>query len=94
MNRDRSYYRKMRAKHILRKRKIAAQSSNWFYSCDGKFSKGKVHCSCAFCSPKTRNKGYRRYRYGNYNPSLFYKSSDLKKIQHMKDDYVDFLKNL
>lgn len=47
MNRDRNYYRKMRAKHIIRKKRIidGLYHGSW-YKHDGMFSKGKIHCSC------------------------------------------------
>lgn len=59
------------------------------------YSKNKIHCSCPECSPKTRNKGYRRrHKHGNYNRAINYKSSDLRR-QLMMDDqekefYIDF----
>ena len=48
MNRDRSYYRKMRAKHIRRKKRIAHLNfgNGWGYEYDGMYNKGKIHCSC------------------------------------------------
>ena len=56
-NRSRAYYRKMRAKHIHRKKKIAKLYYGWgYYRIDGKYSKGKIHCSCPMCSEKTKNK--------------------------------------
>ena len=62
MNRSRDYYRKMRAKHIKRKKNIV---HNWkwggdnpqYYQHDGMYSKNKIHCSCALCSEKARNGG-------------------------------------
>lgn len=61
MNRTRDYYRKMRAKHIKRKKTIVL---NWrwygdfpYYKHDGMFSKNKIHCSCPLCSEKARNNG-------------------------------------
>lgn len=53
MKRDKAYYRRMRAKHIRRKKKIAnAVCRNWWYSHDGMYSKNKVHCSCRMCRGK------------------------------------------
>jgi hypothetical protein len=49
----------------------------------GYLNKGKIHCSCAICSTKTRNKGKRRRLHGNYDPSINYKISDLRKKQKM-----------
>ena len=62
-------------------------SPHWYVNHRGKLDKGKIHCSCAMCSAKTRNKGSRIKLYGNYSPSLNYKISDLKKIEKM--DYED-----
>lgn len=54
------------------------------------YSKNKIHCSCPICSPKTRNKGKRRYRDGNYSRSLHYKASDLRKLIAMDMDESDY----
>ena len=57
--RTRAYTRKMRAKHIVCKKRIARnrriREEIPYYNFDGKFSKGKVHCSCCLC----RGKDYR-----------------------------------
>lgn len=56
MARDRSYYRRMRAKHIRRKKRIASNKlydhGMYYYPFDGMYSKGKVHCSCYICNSK------------------------------------------
>ena len=59
MGRTRAFTRKMRAKHIKRKKRIV---SNWhwygeheFYRHDGMFSKNKIHCSCKMCRSKDYN---------------------------------------
>ena len=62
MNRSRDYYRKMRAKHIKRKKAIVHNWKWWgdnpqYYKHDGMYSKNKIHCSCALCSEKARNGG-------------------------------------
>lgn len=49
----------------------------------GQLNKGKIHCSCAICSTKTKNKGKRRHLHGNYAPNINYKFSDLRKIEKM-----------
>lgn len=41
------------------------------------------------CSSKTRNKGNRRKKSGNYSDSINYKVSDLKKIYAMKNDLIE-----
>lgn len=55
MNRPRDYYRKMRAKHIKRKKEIVSHWNGFedgLYKYDGKYSKNKIHCSCPLCSSK------------------------------------------
>ena len=53
MKRDSAYYRRMRAKHIRRKKRIAtAVCRHWWYPHDGMYSKNKVHCSCRMCRGK------------------------------------------
>ena len=59
MSRTRAYTRKMRAKHIKRKKRIT--SHYWsadtypYYPHDGMYSKGKIHCSCRMCRSKDYN---------------------------------------
>lgn len=85
--RNRAYLRKMRAKHIKRKKRLSSYYWHiWHVEHDGMLSKGKIHCSCPCCSQKTRNKGHRRHYNGNYNPSYNWKHSDLIKIQSMEDE--------
>ena len=50
------------------------------------YSKNKIHCSCPMCSQKTRNKGKRRNKCGNYSRQICYKASDLKKVISMDQD--------
>lgn len=56
-NRKRAYYRHHRKRVIQRKTKIAKQTG-WHSRFDGYFAKGKVHCSCWECSPKTKRDGF------------------------------------
>lgn len=55
MSRTRAYTRKMRAKHIKRKKRIVSHW-HWFesgyYPHDGMYSKNKIHCSCPLCKDK------------------------------------------
>lgn len=88
--RNRAYYRKMRAKHIRRKKAVCHNKYyiDSYYPHDGMYSKGKIHCSCMLCSEKTRNnKPSRRNHYG---PTINYKHSDLKKICRMKGEIQDY----
>lgn len=83
-NRSRAYYRKMRVKHIHRKKKIAELYYGWgYYRIDGKYSKGKIHCSCPMCSEKTKNKK------NHYYPSRNWKHSDKVKIEKMNSQLKD-----
>ena len=52
------------------------------------YSKNKIHCSCAMCSAKTRNKGNRRKLSGNYSPSINYTLKDQKRKDAM--DYEEY----
>lgn len=92
MNRDKNYYRKMRAKHIRRKKKITDSIcyNGWGYEYDGMYDKGKIHCSCPSCSQKTNNKGKHRLKHGNYAPSKNWKHSDLQKIQKMENEIKEY----
>jgi hypothetical protein len=59
--RTRAYTRKMRAKHIKRKKAIVSNWSwfaNGYYPYDGMYSKNKIHCSCPMCATKTKKDGY------------------------------------
>lgn len=69
----------------LRKKNINDAWGWHYYDNLHQYSKNKIHCSCPMCASKTRNKGKRHH--GNYNPSINYKSSDMKKI--MKVEYLE-----
>ena len=79
-------------KKALRKRKIDRQisydGSHEMYDNLHQYSKNKIHCSCAHCSAKTRNKGKKRIT-KRYAPSINYKPSDLRKQQAMDYQEVD-----
>lgn len=67
MQRTRSYRRKMRAKHIKRKKDIVSNWHWWgdnpsYYPHDGMYSKNKIHCSCSLC----KSKAY----YGKHVPTI------------------------
>lgn len=90
---NRGYYREQRNKHIRRKKRIIHMLNDyWHFEYEGVLSKGKIHCSCGMCMGKTRNKNYsRRHIHGNYAPSINYKPSDLRKIQSMNEQLIDFI---
>ena len=56
-NRNQAYIRHQRQRVIQRKMRIA-QSRGWAYKFEGIFAKGKVHCSCWWCTRKTYRLGY------------------------------------
>ena len=62
MNRTQDYYRHHRKRVIEKKKKIVKQCyyGGYFYKFDGKYSKGKIHCSCDMCSGKTKIRGFSR----------------------------------
>lgn len=54
MERNKSYYRFQRRRHIARKKRIIKYSLGGYWCCcDGYLSKGKIHCSCWMCRTKT-----------------------------------------
>lgn len=81
MNRNKAYYRRMRKGSIKRKKRLS-EYYHWDVKCDSILSKGKIHCSCAMCSTKTRNK--------RYNLPDDWKHSDLLKIQEMDDALKEY----
>ena len=94
MYRTRAWRRYKNYVKAKRKQKIdwAVSSYYWEWYCsDGygwyknlhQYSKNKIHCSCALCSAKTRNKGKRRTLSGNYAPSINYKISDKRKLDNL-----------
>ncbi|MDE7062221.1 MAG: hypothetical protein K2O73_03125 [Lachnospiraceae bacterium] len=52
VQRGMAYRRYVRNKAIHRKKRIsnAVYSLEW-YKCDGRYSKGKIHCGCGLCKP-------------------------------------------
>lgn len=75
-----------------RKQRLDHKISYWpYYNNLHQYSKNKIHCSCPDCSPKTRNKGHRRYKAGNYSRSLNYKISELRKQIIMDDQEKEYL---
>lgn len=88
-----SYNRDVSIRKALRKRRLAREIyRSWlnleyeYYDNLHQFSKNKIHCSCPYCSIKTRNKGKRRNKCGNYSRQISYKPSDLKKVISMDQD--------
>lgn len=91
---SRAYNRDVSRRKALRKRRIDKQHQYYYgwkpyYDNLHQYSKNKVHCSCTMCSAKTRNKGARRNKQGNYSKSLNYSSADLRRMMAMDCDELD-----
>ena len=86
---SRAYNRDVSKRKALRKRRITKEVygdlTHPYYDNLHQYSKNKIHCSCPWCSEKTRNKGHRRIA-KNYNRSINWKKSDLIKIEAMSAD--------
>ena len=85
---SRAYNRDVSRRKALRKRRIAREIfTNWLtkdlYDNLHQYSKNKIHCDCPLCSAKTKNKGRRRHKHGNYAPSINYSISDIRKKMRM-----------
>lgn len=90
---SRAYNRQMSRRKALRKRRISEQfygidREHPYYNNLHQYSKNKIHCSCPYCSTKTRNKGNRHN--GNYNRAINYKPSDLKRVSAMDYDMYEY----
>jgi hypothetical protein len=90
------YNRDVSIRKALRKRRISRY--DYYYRAEEKdyydnlhqYSKNKVHCSCPSCQAKTRNKGHRRYKPGNYNRNLNYKASELRRLLAMDEEEMEY----
>ena len=93
-----AYNRDVSIRKALRKRRLAREiyhswgsSDQEYYDNLHQFSKNKIHCSCPCCSTKTRNKGHRRYKPGNYNRNLNYKASELCRLLAMDEEEMEYV---
>jgi hypothetical protein len=90
-----AYNRDVSRRKALRKRRIAEEvyyggKEHPYYDNLHQYSKNKIHCSCPSCSSKTRNKGKRRYKAGNYMRHINYKVSELKRQIAMDDEELEY----
>lgn len=89
--RNRGWRRKKDFSKAKRKKCIDIELSHWnrilCYNNLHEYSKNKIHCSCAMCSAKTRNKGKRRSLPKNYAPSINYTIKDQRRKDEM--DYEE-----
>ena len=76
---------KRKAKNKWCKSKQIHRGYEWFDNLH-QYSKNKPYCSCPYCSMKTRNKGHRRYKAGNYCRAVNYDAKDAKKMMAMDFD--------
>ena len=93
-----AYNRDVSNRKALRKRRLAreiyhSQNNPKWENYDNlhQFSKNKIHCSCPCCSTKTRNKGHRRHKAGNYNRNLNYKASELRRLLAMDEEEMEYV---
>lgn len=90
-----AYNRDVSRRKALRKRRIAREI---YYNGDvcpyydnlHQYSKNKIHCDCGMCSAKTRNKGKRRHKHGNYAPQINYSHRDLRRKLAMDEEETEF----
>lgn len=77
VKRNRSWRRKKDFSKGRRKKNLShAVCHDQWYEHDGQYIKGKIHCSCYWCSRKTNNRG----RYGT---AMNWKHSDKQKLDSM-----------
>ena len=94
MNRDRAFNRKQRFKHIRKRMKMAVSlfNNHWYEENDGGgyLADHAIGCSCGCCSPRTKNKGKKKYKQNSYTSSINYKHSDAVKVDRMDRDLQDY----
>ncbi len=89
--RTRDYmWRKALRKYRIDKKITSPAWGYPYYNNLHQYSKNKIHCSCPMCSAKTRNKGRRRYRAGNYSRAINYRMADLRKWISMNDQEKEY----
>lgn len=97
-----AYNRDVSKRKAMRKRRLARdiyhawetwlRGEGWeYYDNLHQYSKNKIHCSCPMCSTKTRNKGHRRNKSGNYNRNLNYKASELRRLLAMDEEEMEYM---
>ena len=88
--RSRAYNRDISYRKAIRKRRLDRECSHYpYYTNLHQYSKNKIHCSCPMCSRKTKNKGRKRLKPGNYDKSISYKLPDLKTQLSMDDQVYE-----
>ena len=84
------YNRDVSIRKARRKRRIDTQVKwSWgdpkpWYDNLHQYSKNKIHS--ARHSHRTRNKGSRRTKYGNYDRAIHYTAADMRKVLSMDED--------
>ena len=87
-NRYQSYIKAKRKQRIA-KEVYYDGDKHPYYDNLHQYSKNKIHCSCAFCSTKTRNKGKRRLTHANYSRNINYRRADLRQQLAMDESMRD-----
>lgn len=89
---NRNWARYQKYRHIKKKKRITKEvyHTDNYFNCDGKYDSFKVHCSCMWCSCKSKNKGKRRNKRGNYADSYNWSIADRRKFDRMDQSEEDF----
>ena len=76
--------RKALRKKAISDRWVTSWNPDWhYYDNLHQYSKNKIHCSCPWCSIKTKNKGPR----GNtWFPAHNWKKSDLVQVMKLREE--------
>ena len=81
-----AYNRDVSRRKALRRKRISKEVDGITYPALHCYSKNKIHCSCPMCSAKSKNRGARRKRSWNWEPTYNWKISDWRKIEAMNAD--------
>ena len=83
-NRDISYRRARRKQRIDTQVKWSYGGPKPWYDNLHQYSKNKIHSTHG--TTKTRNKGSKRAKSGNYDRSILYTAADMRKVLSMDED--------
>lgn len=83
-NRDVSIRKAKRKRRIDTQVKWSGGGPKPWYDNLHQYSKNKIHS--AHYTSRTRNKGSRRYKYGNYDRAIHYCAADMRKVLSMDED--------
>lgn len=83
-NRDVSYRKARRRQRIDTQVRWSWGDPKPYYDNLHQYSKNKIHS--AHRITKTRNKGSRRTKYGNYDRAILYSAADMRKVLSMDEN--------